>query len=142
MAACTGFTQDAVCTVADMMYNRCEAVRGADVCSCPRGLQSCPLLSHLPQMPHKASNNLASLYIHVYLCVAASKSMLNAVMCYNLSISGNPLTHLLQLIINTLQDRWHTWIWPCVHLSKVCPAESVNLFNKTLTRGQVYGKWK
>lgn len=103
LAACTGFTQHAVCAVADMMYNRCEAVRGADVCSCPCGPQSCPLLSHLPPMSHKAGNNLASSHIHVYLCAAASKSLLNAVMCYNLSI---PLTNRLPLTINTLQDTY------------------------------------
>lgn len=74
-----GFNQDAVCVVADMMCNRCEAVRRGDVRSCPCRRRSCP--PHLlPPTSHQAPKSLAQVcecvcvceYVYLCMCVHSS----------------------------------------------------------------------
>ena len=62
VVACWGFSPDAVCVVADMMCNRCEAVRRGDV-------RSCPTARVLPHLPLKAWPKCVCICIFMYGCV-------------------------------------------------------------------------
>ena len=80
-----GFTQDAVCAVADMMRNRCEAVRGGSRAqlSPQTPVMSSPIC--LPHLPPASSNPGTS--VCVDLCICVCESLLAVAKCHHLSLS-------------------------------------------------------
>lgn len=106
-----GFTEVAVCVLADMMYNR-----WGDVPSCPCRHQS-TLPPSCPSKPLKTWPKGA--YTFMYMCVQQPLSLSFLQPSVATSLPGSPQS-LPMLFTNTLQvtaDFGHMWIWPCVHLT-------------------------